>query len=1528
MKSFLKLFLPCVVGVFILGYNQVALAAFSPSSSYLPNSTCPEPPSRDFAVICGQVLSSVPMKVTITSTLEGAQEVWKPHAPVEGVSVYIYDCDNMSASCKRHGNLVNLFASTSTDEDGKFYLLMRKLDNFQEPSADLKIPRNVQSKKRYLVFNCGDRFAGMQVIPSYIDQTDLIQEVQCSKLINAYVKPKDTYVLAEKARYANEMGTDIVGAATDPNGIYPESYPSGYINHLTSQVAFKQTADYNLTAKNGLKPIWDTSPTVSTNFDLQVVGADPRFNKNSTEALWITLSNWLPGNEIECPAGIGSSSNCSDYVSNLELGSFWERDCFWKYRNQPAAIANYCMRKNPSDNPAGGVYVNETKASDRENRITNYYSALMGESQPTYIAANFVIQNKLPNIPPQEDVMFYKDLPARQDVTECVQDPTDIAKFLGLQFSNCVGAVNLRREGEVRRTEEKFMSCERLRMCGRALGTNDSSPSSWINFFTVDGPAQAMANPTSFVQKYDSITIDPGALNVYVCKMNPNDPNEIPVKISDIQPPWITDPLPGQYKLDSSYWSSELMYYFGKNNTTAKYGLDFYGNNDSYDQTLGITNTNYFRTSVEAGGVPQQGGTFCTYQSGGKKPNNTMAGALDIATNSATGQAINALANVLTSPVKEFDASYAYELRSGIPILSAGRDFNRLGEYSRVNALPEKIIIGSTANGMLDDLAVLSNVNFKGDPDHYPYADISLSFIPCILFPSWLIPTQTAIEYALTIGCTYDYTAPIDQQITCDGTKYSIEDFIASHNGLSYFLRGDSICQFANSYQDGKRTATSSIFVTSAADRRIKSMITSSIKPGDFFDSLLSIGIGNGILNYQLNLIQFITAVRSWIELFLGTNELNKSFMDRLNAPATLGTNPGKMDDIHAQFSSLSEATFITAFPLPLAPDEGGGVNTADWGTNECYPWHTVPFTNVCNTDNTEAKETHTGSDGICTGSEEYCRNLLSRTCRLDQCQGDGFLLPCTCTKTAYIKEGPIYTLNPEVVEWVIGYTYIGSCPSTDNYNYDNLDFVPNNSECDSYDRYYCAADQKTCIGSDGESERGCLKNPEHVVQVNMSLKRIHDLIAAEGTQALFECSGTSEQIVHTIIPPLPPVPPVLPPNVVEPRPVVVTTIPACILSKAGPYTCSGDLTKDSELKIKSTIIDPYERAVIPASTSADALLETNNELLKAWANPYQAEYSFRPYQSLTALTSVTNSTPDSLEIYRRKDTYGIGGAATLGARLRTMFGSPTRAATDPSPEYKDFNIHCTNPSLGSVGSWSCNIENPPDPEVINLQLLDPGTDSSCNFNPSDACALLILGRAPDGSINQFSESFVKVMDNIGGAFNLPPSVIMSYMSALKMTTYAYYFSNDPIAEKEFINVTAPWYGEFESCDNTNTASQGPYDWITYWFNNALLPGSNGYNLLNNIQLITGDVATGRGRTADKCNFLDGSYAVASSIASDRYVKAKSLLPCSNLQWPDVQRALTTLFVGAFPVGYYQDLAARTFSPTGTPAQIFTACRK
>lgn len=1523
------------MGVFILGYNQVALAAFSPSSNYLPNSTCPEPPSRDFAAICGQVLSSVPMKVTITSTLEGAQEVWKPHAPVEGVSVYIYDCDNMSASCKRHGNLVNLFASTSTDEDGKFYLLMRKLDNFQEVSADLKIPRNVQSKKRYLVFNCGDRFAGMQVIPSYIDQTDLIQEVQCGKLINAYVKPKDTYVLAEKARYANEMGTDIIGAATDPNGIYPESYPSGYINHLTSQVAFKQTADYNLTAKNGLKPIWDTSPTVSTNFDLQVIGADPRFNKNATEADWINRSNLLPGTEIECPAGSGGSIECQEYVNNPELGSFWERDCFWKYRTLAldTAITNYCLRKNLSDDPAGGVYVNETKSYDRQTRIDNYYYALRGETEPTnsYNNANFVIQNKLPDIPPQEDVMFYKDLPARQDVTECVQDPTDIAKFLGLQFSNCIGAVNLRREGEVRRTEEKFMSCERLRMCGRALGTNDSSPTSWINFFTVNGPAQAMANPTSFVQKYDSITIDPGALNVYVCKMNPNDPNEIPVKISDIQPPWITDPLPGQYKLDSSYWSSELMYYFGKNNTTAKYGLDFYGNNDSYYKALGTTNTNYFRTSVEAGGVPQQGGTFCTYQSGGKKPNNTMAGALDIATNSATGQAINALANVLTSPVKEFDASYAYELRSGIPILSAGRDFNTLGEYSRVNSLPEKIIIGSTASGVVDDYTVLSNVNFKGDEDHYPYADFSLSAIKCAIlsilgnpFHLGEVTDQTVIEYAIAMGCTYDYTAKVEQQIICGGDKYSISSFKTSQMALN-IAQGTSLCQFVNSWGDGTRTPTSSIYVTSAANRRLKGMMTSSYKPSDFFDSLLSIDIGEGILDFQLSLNQFILGLTNWIQTFLGTNQINKSFMDRINAVNTLEPNPGEpKDDLHAKFSVLSEANFVDAFPLPLAPDEGGQVLKTDWGPdNACYPWNTVDFNDICNTDQTEAKITHTDAQGFCTGSADYCQNLLSRTCRVDDCRSDAFVLPCTCTRTPY-WDGPFN--DGSFIYYRLEYSYSTSpiCPSRDSVGYDTLGFNVTGAACINWDRYYCAEQQRSCMDPSNDPhsnpERQCIRTPRNVKNTDDALNRLYNLLAAGN----FECDqsmfGPEQHRTFYGYPP-----PDLPPTETASVEIPVIFIPACNFSKAGPYTCSGDLTKDSELKIQSTIIDPLERAVIPASTSADALLETNNELLKAWANPYQAEYSFRPYQSLTALTSVTNSTPDSLEIYRRKDTYGIGGAATLGARLRTMFGSPTRAATDPSPEYKDFNIHCTNPSLGSIGSWSCNIENPPDPEVINLQLLDPGTDPQCNFNPSDACALLILGRAPDGSINQFSESFVKVMDNIGGAFGLPPSVIMSYMSALKMNTYAYYFSNDPIAEKEFINVTAPWYGEFESCDNTNTASQGPYDWITYWFNNALRPGTNGFNLLNNIQLITGDVATGRGKTANKCNFLDGSYAVASSIASDGRVQ--SITECQLYKWEDMQTALTTLFVGGKPVGAYKEYAGKVFSPGGLPAQIFTACR-
>ncbi|HBI35811.1 MAG: hypothetical protein UU64_C0004G0048 [candidate division WWE3 bacterium GW2011_GWF2_41_45] len=98
-------------------------------------------------VVCGVVRSATPRDVETANGI-----ATHPNAPAKGVSVYIYECEANSPTCKFQGNLTNPFSSTSTDENGYYSLTFRKIGNNQI---------------RYLAFVCDNKLAGLYKVPSF-----------------------------------------------------------------------------------------------------------------------------------------------------------------------------------------------------------------------------------------------------------------------------------------------------------------------------------------------------------------------------------------------------------------------------------------------------------------------------------------------------------------------------------------------------------------------------------------------------------------------------------------------------------------------------------------------------------------------------------------------------------------------------------------------------------------------------------------------------------------------------------------------------------------------------------------------------------------------------------------------------------------------------------------------------------------------------------------------------------------------------------------------------------------------------------------------------------------------------------------------------------------------------------------------------------------------------------------------------------------------------------------------------------------
>ncbi len=1321
-------------------------------AEYIPGTKCPKSPDKSLTSICGVVKSARPTSIT-----KNGITTYEAPKGVPGVSVYVYECNNQSPSCKLNGDLIRPFSSTSTNKDGMFYLWARKLDNYEEPPASgTATQRNLMSKKRYLVFSCGKTLAGMQEIPSYLDLTYVIQEVDC-RPIQAYVAPKNVMSVLPNEEstsnqlLANQMGTDdmekdcekmLAEGDLDNYVVWcdPIINKDTYINHLTAQFSFKP--EQSIQAKNGLFPISNYSTLVSMNVDLKLENADPRF---------------IYGN-----AGGGVYLSILGLNKFLE-GAFWSRDCVTKYPDDK----EFCMTP-------GAQNVDEATDPTRSGRIADYTSNL-------YTNSDFVIQNKLPNIPPQPSIRFYKEFPARQDIEEFIQDPTDPAKFLSLQFSNCIGSVFLRKDNEI--AKDKYIACSKLQKCNEVI----SRQNSYLNVQTTSGPAKLLASPNTFRDEYLT-NIPMGIEGARVCKINPENDAEEAIRVGQIQPPWETN-MSG-YVLDSSYWSPELVYYFGKNNVAAKYGFTFQSNNDSFAAGSGV-NEKPFTAGEEAASQPVRGGTFAMYTSGGKRPNNTMGGAAAISSNKVTKDSSNALTSLLSPPTK--DGLYELKILSGIIVPTLGSKTMKIGEFSKVNNFPEQITIEPE-----NDQKIISNILFKGNLDHHPLVDQG----------------------------------------------------------------GD------DSLRNGTRTATSAIYLTDPAIKRIKLLETQGGTSQDTYDSFLSILYGKGKTDLE-NPANIPTFGQTWWDNIVGSigSSESKSFFDRKNAQTTLpltGDNVETRNDLETEFT-LSEENFTTEFPLPTPSNLDVKAWGGKGGNVACYEWNIMPVATypidiekeTCNTDKTES------TDGI------------SRTCRVDDCK----VIEVHCTCHAYTDE------DGNTNYW------------QDDCNTDNID----NIECSVDNRLVCAQKQITCLDGD-TPDTSCLK-------------------AAYGHTFDIDCDDDDY--------PDPPAKGEYDSNVIS---RTFPDEPACKVSMAGPYTCGGTLEKDSELVTKTGPLPDNPNGSIVPPQNADSLAIANNELRKSFQSPFEARFTYGPAAFESGDSSIRTVGSNNIAKRKGTLGIGgdtQNGAITRGmfsAPLLTEDPVYNKVNLHCSIEDNTntgafvSNLQSAE-EMGSfqTGNWACMVNDPPIPEVVDLEeyFTRFPVKPACRFNPSDACihdvfSLVFGPSTPIPEDVKFSPAFVNILNAAASRINIPASVLMSLISGVgKQTKYGYYFTTE--GEKDLEDASYPWYGSFPGCDEMNSAAVGPYDLILQWFNGGVKVTKDTLD----------ELAVGRHKTAARCNFLDSTFVAAAMLKS---VAGPS--NCEDWTWEDARQALLKFAWGFYLQGKPDDNTL--FSADNDERNtkfIFDACR-
>lgn len=642
---------------------------------------CPDPGDSRLISICGNVRQALPSQLDF---LDGSTAPMVSQVPVKGVSVYLYECDNSSPTCKQEGYLVHPFSSTSTNEEGRFHLIARKVDNSWDreykycesctgdPKESIKtihVDMLAQSKKRYLVFKCNDNFQGIHVIPSYMNLTEVMHEVNCpteydedgEEIPLEYTPPLKQFDFIGINKLANHMGIDPSEYKVDQ--ITGNNDDSGY--SVAAQAYFEKYKD-------------ERARSITVNLR----GADPRFTRpregsDKEEAFDKFLKDDYP-----------------------KLGTWYHQDCTTVYAGTP--WEGLCASS------LTGLYGNAGFGED----AANAYEEILYENP------NVTTKHLLPNIPPKYSLLYYRPLEIRVDMTGYYQDHDDIAKYLGLQFSNCVGRVYKRRQAldeddEIKENKPQYPTCESLRECNATISSGTG-----LNSHITGGPAQAFTTPNQFEDiAYDNLE------SVPVCVTKERGEKN-PITIGEIQKPG--EPCTREKALCGGgvYWNNYYLTHLGTNNKALKWGFIEEARDDSISSPeTNPCNQTIFKGGEEGKGLPQAGCNSATAGSGDRAGNNSF-GAMAQITGLNESSSMENTTDFLAQPF-ETDEGKRKDLMSGAQYLISSRPV-AWGQYSEANADDQQLILNPEHDKDVYD-------NYFNNPDtecylcnqnHYPGEDL------------------------------------------------------------------------------------------------------------------------------------------------------------------------------------------------------------------------------------------------------------------------------------------------------------------------------------------------------------------------------------------------------------------------------------------------------------------------------------------------------------------------------------------------------------------------------------------------------------------------------------------------------------------------------------------------------------------------------------------------------------------------------------------------------------------------------------
>lgn len=1382
------------------GFNGFSIVQRVFAVTYAPGTRCPEPNDERLAVICGTVRSSMPRKETITMGDE-IKEVVAEGMPLAGVSVYLYECDPASPTCKKNGNLVHPFSSTwTTNESGRFYITTRKLGGY---------------KRRYLVFACYGKIANIKIVPSYKD-VELTEYLNCPNN-GTYIAPPNALSYIDRS---SQVSNDMI--AKDESG-----------EKLTMEVSYVPSGENNteMATAVGL----NTPPKATLNFDLNLAGADARFIKE--ESPLVDLAN----------------------QEGADKGAFWYKDCQLKYADNPN-VKRLCMGELKEDiyeayTSSGGT--SATKSVIVNGNIDDYETALYND--PLY-----VVQTKLPNIPPKSSILMYKEFTPRQDLVEYIQDPTSAAQFLHTHFGNCVGQVFIRHYKE-NKTDD-YIDCEEFRKCNELYSEDDTDVRNMQNS---NGYAKMLSIPT-ITQKVYEEEIDKGNI---ICKKDGEE-----IRIYEIQPDW--DISNGSsFKLDKRYFNFEMVYYYGIRGSTGKYGMAFYSKNDSFGASAGMENKTPFTAFAEAADVPMRGGTSVIFTNGGKNNNNSIVSAIGLASKAFSDEVMTDIFTLpYEDPANNFLGTRFYDKGN-----SGGGSHRTL---SAINRNVSRINFSNEENFYSDN-------DFKGNPDHYPNTDfgtILTNLYNSISSSYWTTPEKTAKEDIDNKG-KRTATSGLFFTTAAKNRMYSLN----ATGDLSELPGISRVNIIGKDFYDGILTAsygsgkvTISSIINSAINIASKFLSSFFGKDGD--------DVGKSFLDRKNGAKLRNPEVRDDMTVKFDLSEEN--FMDKFPLPTPYGPKNQITTTIPNQYGAYLK----------------NWLDPEDWGEHACYPWHYTEFAKSCGTYkeylgisrtcrvdickegkvtltwNCTATENIDGTYNVEQSDEPSIDvNITTKNC--DSATPTDRRI-CANKQTSCLKEdggkkgggrdrnkdestAACIANDDEGIYWAEIEAKKNNPPACPDLQ-EILDAGGSKGVSSSVNTPACT------LSKAGPFEcKGNLEKDANFETIQQPL----DEINAFGTNSL-PLAGA--KIARTFEIPY------------TPKITWFTAAEVSADSSIKPSEIGGD----SETSTTGEVPDYKQTSADDYHWGTDGTYTTTSADEYHWGSSEEESIDTDTTETGT-LEKITNETFG-------KDIFKAPGDGGVGDYIRSFFAP--QIDWEVIPSFNATFYHC-NGELGGAGNWDCPLWPVPDPEIVDIDSLT--VNGSCQLKATPACINAINEAGLGGVLNsnfQFSDTFVKIVSAAGTRFGIPASALVTYLTRIgAIYKYSYYWSKN--GEEILKDYSAPWYGTIGDCDDLDEGAVGPYDMLLVWFIQGV--ESEGGAALNEISQGRGTILNSVEVVPSRCNFLDSSYIAAAMITG-----GSGGGDCGSWDWNRVKAQLYTLAWGADRKGAYQNDPGLEKLQT-----VFEACR-